>query len=628
MLANNTTGSALGSGMATVTNLGVLGGNGFVAAATVNNGGTISPGASATGLANLTVTSLTFGEGATYLWQIGAAAGTAGVNWDLITVESWSDLASSLNPVTIKVDSKGVTPTGWNPATARDWVILQPSSNYGFNASNFALDTTAFSGSVQGIFSLYADASGAVHLAYTPAADIVINVPSGTQSQADAGYSTLTGARGVVKIGNGELVVDNPLNDYQGSTKVLAGTLSISVDAANGLGALGTSSTATYLGNTTGNSNATFNINMNGVMMSRDLVVQAGSSGVKTIGTTLTSGAASYQGDITLQDSAVLSAASGSSIAFGGDFSGNGGVTLNGPGSFTLGGIGTYAGATTVNTPVLALNGPAFGTNTVTFATAMALDNTSGSDITLSSCPQNWNADFEFIGSAGLNLGSGPVTMSGSRSVTVDAGTLVVGGPIAGNGGLTKLGAGALVLDGSTSSTYTGGTTNSAGVLVVNGTATLGDGTGTLVAGRRQPALHRVAYGHPAGQPGADDRRYHHLWHQPDRANLSALLRDVYRPCRQHAQDRQQGLDQHRLRACACKAPGTLTGPSSWATPAFDRRGHDQPTSVLQRRQHARADRQRAYLRSGLGSPRECHPQHWRLDHLHRRKTPSPGRRT
>jgi len=481
LLANNTTGWALGSGMATVTNLGILGGNGFVAAATVNKGGTISPGASATGLGKLTVTGFTLGEGATYLWQIGAAAGTAGVNWDLITVDYWTDMASSLNPVTIKVDSQGVIPTGWNPATARDWVILQPASNFGFNPANFALDTTAFTGSVQGIFSLYADANGAVHLAYTPAADIVINVPSGTQSQADAGYATLTGAQGVAKIGNGELVVDNPLNDYQGSTKVLAGTLSISVDAANGMGALGTSSTATYVGNTTGDSNATFNINVNGVTMSRDLVVQAGSTGVKTIGTTVAGGIATYSGDVTLQDNAVLSAVPGSAITFSGDFSGNGGVTLNGPGSFTLGGIGTYAGETTVNTPVLTLVGPAFGTNTVTLAAAMTLDNTSGSDIILSSCPQNWNADFEFIGSAGLNLGGGPVSLNGNRTVTVDAGTLVVGGPISGNGGLTKRGAGALALTSATASTYTGGTTNLEGVLVVNGTATLGDGTGTLL---------------------------------------------------------------------------------------------------------------------------------------------------
>ncbi len=481
LLANNSTGSALGSGMATVTNLGVLGGNGFVTTATVNRGGIISPGASSTNLANLTVTSLTFGEGATYLWQIGAATGTAGVNWDLITVDSWSDWASSANPVTIKVDSRGVTPTGWNSGIARDWVILQPSSNSGFNASNFALDTTAFTGSVQGIFALYADSNGAIHLTYTPAADIVINVASGTQSQSDAGYATLTGAQGVAKIGNGELVVDNPMNDYQGSTKVLAGTLSISVDAANASGALGSSATATYVGNTTGNTNAAFNINVSGVTMSRDMVVQAGSSGTKTIGTTITSGSASYLGDITLQDSAVLSAPTGSSILFSGNFSGDGGLALNGPGSFTMSGIGTYAGPTTVNTPVLALNGPAFGTNTVTIASALTLDNTGGSPVTLNTARQNWNADIEFIGSGNLNLGAGQVTLSGDRTVKVNAGTLVAGGRIIGNGGLTKTGPGTLYLAGASASSYTGGTTNLEGVLAINGTATFGNGAGPLV---------------------------------------------------------------------------------------------------------------------------------------------------
>ena len=485
LLANNTTGSALGSGAVTVTNLGILGGNGaIVASTTVTRGGTVAPGAAVNTIANLNISDLVLDQGAVYQWQIAAATGTAGTAWDLITISSsWWESATSGNPITIKVDSRGVTPTGWSPGTARDWVILQSSYNPGFNANDWALDTTAFAGPVSGIFSLYVDSGGSLHLTYTPAADIVINVASGTKTQTEAGYGTLTGSQGVAKVGNGELVLDNSYNDYLGSTKVLAGMLSISVDAANGSGALGNSSTATYLGNTTGNSNATFNINVSGVTMSHDIVVQAGSSGTKTIGTTLSSGTATYLGDIALQDSAILSAAAGSSVTFGGNFSGNGGVTLNGPGSFELDGTGAYAGTTTVNTPVLTFKGPAFGTNTITFATAMTLDNTSGADVVLNSAPQNWNADFEFLGSAGLYLGSGPVTMSGSRNVTVDAGTLVVGGPIGGNGGLTKRGAGALSLTATTASTYTGGTTNLQGVLVVNDTATLGDGTGALVLG-------------------------------------------------------------------------------------------------------------------------------------------------
>ena len=493
LLASNTTGSALGSGPVTVSGVGVLGGNGSIVVSpntvTVTTGGTVSPGTSSTNIANLSIDSLTLSSGANYLWQIAAATGTAGVNWDLITVSSWTDGASSANPITIKVDSRGVTPTGWSPGTARDWVILQSSSTPGYySAGDFTLDTTAFSGSVAGIFGLSVDTGGSLHLTYTPAADIVINVASGTKTQTEASYAILTGAQGVVKIGNGELVLDNPLNDYLGSTKVLAGTLSLSVDAANGSpGALGNSSTATYLGNTTGNSNATLNINVAGVAMSHSIVVQSGSSGVKTIGTTLTSGAANYFGDIALQDSAVLSAAAGSSILFSGDFSGNGGLTLNGPGAFNMGGpgTGTYAGPTTVNTPVLNFNGPAFGTNTVTFVNAIALDNTTipTAGLTLNNCPQNWNGNLEFIGSADLNLGSGPVTISSNRSLTIDNGNFVVGGPIAGNGGLTKLGAGTLRLLAATPSTYTGGTTNLGGYIWINGTDTFGDGTGTLLLG-------------------------------------------------------------------------------------------------------------------------------------------------
>ncbi|HSA09618.1 MAG TPA: autotransporter-associated beta strand repeat-containing protein [Candidatus Paceibacterota bacterium] len=483
LLANNTTGSALGSGTVTVTNVGILGGNGIVdAGVTVTRGGTISPGAAAASIGNLTISYPTWDQGAVYHWEIASATGSAGTAWDLITVQYASDTASTLNPVTIKVDSRGVTPTGWNPAVARDWIIVQSSLNAGFNPGNFAIDTTAFSGVVAGIFGLYADSNGSIHLTYTPAEDIVINVASGTKTQTEAGYAQLTGDQGLAKTGNGELVLDNPSNDYAGSTKVLAGTLSINQDAANGSGTLGSGSSATYLGDTSGTSNAMFNINVNGISMYRDIVVRAGSTGTKTIGTTLASATVNYLGDITFQDSATLSSPAGSSVLFGGDLSGDGGVTLNGPGALTLGGIGTYAGPTAVNTPTLNLTGPAFGTNEVTYATATTLDNTSGADVVLHNSPQNWNSDLEFVGSAGLYLGSGPVTLGGDRKVTVDAATLVVSGPIGGNGGLTKLGDGALALRGPASS-YTGGTTNLAGWLVLNGTATLGDGTGTFVLG-------------------------------------------------------------------------------------------------------------------------------------------------
>ena len=488
LFANNASGSALGSGAVTVTNLGTLAGSGSVVASTaVSLNGTISPGSTSSNIATLAVSDLTLGAGANYIWQIAAATGVAGTAWDLVACSSsWTDAGVSSNVITIKVDSQGVVPTGWNAGTARDWVILQSGTANGFDATHFALDTTAFSGTVSGIFSLSV-VSGSLHLVYTPASDTVINVATGvsqTQGQVSpTPYPKLTGAVGVTKVGNGEVILTNSLNDYQGSTKIYAGTVSAAVDALNGAaGALGSGSTAVLLGNTLGNSNATLNINVAGVTVGRSVVVQSGSSGVKTLGTTVSSGAATYSGDLTLQDSATLNAVTGGSVLFSGNITGTGGVSLGGGGSITLSAVNSYSGTTLLTGGTLNLNAKALGTNTFTISGVSTLDNTSGASVTLYDCPQNWNANFIFTGSTNLNLGAGAVTMNSNRTVTVSNSLLTVGGTIAGVGfGLTKAGEGELLLGAPTTNSYTGGTTNLAGILAINGTATFGDGTGPLV---------------------------------------------------------------------------------------------------------------------------------------------------
>jgi autotransporter-associated beta strand protein len=486
LFANNAAGSALGSGTVTVTNQGTLGGNGSVVAPTaINLNGTISPGSTSSNIANLAVSDLTLNPGANFIWQISAATGVAGTAWDLITCSSgWTDAASSGNPVTIKVDSQGLVPTGWSSGTARDWVLIQSSSATGFDASHFALDTTSFSGTIGGVFGLSVVANS-LHLVYTPAADTIINVPSGSVTQGQTSptpYPNINVAGGIVKVGNGEVVLTNSLNSYPGSTKIYAGTASLAVDALNGSGAFGASATAVQLGNTTGNSNATLNINTAGVTMGRSVVVQSGSSGVKTIGTTVASGDATYSGDVTLQDNATLNAAAGGSATFGGNFTGTGGITLGGGGTITMSAVNSYGGLTTLTGGTLNLNAKALGTNTFTISAVSTLDNTSAGSVTLNDSPQNWNANFSFAGTTNLNLGAGPVTMNASRTLTISNSTLTVGGTIAGAGfGLTKAGAGRLSLAAGTNSTYTGGTTNLAGLIAINGTATFGDGTGPLV---------------------------------------------------------------------------------------------------------------------------------------------------
>jgi autotransporter-associated beta strand protein len=504
LLANNTTGSALGSGEVIVTNTGTLGGNGMIEAATTRavQGGTISPGATANEVGTLRISNLTWGEDAVYQWQIASVSGVPGTAWDLIACDYWGDEASSTDPVTIKVDSLGTTPSGWNAAVARDWVILQSSFSGGFNPLNFAVSSTGFKGALAGNFGLYVDASGSLHLTYTPYPDLVINVAAGlSKTQTEAGHPVISGAQGLNKTGAGELILDNAGNDYQSSTKVLAGTLSIADSAANGMGTLGVSSSALYLGDTSGSAEATFNISAPYALMSRDLVVQAGSSGVKTISSTVTSGQVDYNGDLTLLDSAVLSAATDGTLVYRGDMTGDGGLTLAGGGTLTLLGEGTYNGPTTVNASLLNLNGPAFGTNTITYNNALKMDNTSGADVVLHTAPQLWSADIEFLGTGNLDLGAGPVTLAGNRTLKVDASTLVIGGAVHGDGGLTKTGLGILALRAATPSSYTGGTTNLEGTLALGSTATLGESTSPLVLAGGQLLFTGEHASHPLANP-------------------------------------------------------------------------------------------------------------------------------
>ena len=150
--------------------------------------------------------------------------------------------------------------------------------------------------------------------------------------------------------------------------------------------------------------------------------------------------------------------------------SGSGAVTLSAP---------SYVPFTTLNSGTLNLNQAfavnGYGGSTLTI-NGGTLDNTTGGAIALWSGTLNihWNGDFAFGGTQPLSLGDNPVTLGGNRQVTVNAGTLTVGGAI-GDGGfnysLTKTGSGTLTLSGA--NTYKGNTTVNAGTLVLNNNARL-----------------------------------------------------------------------------------------------------------------------------------------------------------
>ena len=124
------------------------------------------------------------------------------------------------------------------------------------------------------------------------------------------------------------------------------------------------------------------------------------------------------------------------------------------------------------------------------------LANTSGAALTLSTNnAQYWNADFTYAGANDLNLGTGNVSLSGSRTVTVASNTLTVGGAISGGSGdsLTKAGMGTLVLAGS--DTYSGGTTINAGILQAGNANALGPATNSLTVASGTLDTHGFSIG-------------------------------------------------------------------------------------------------------------------------------------
>lgn len=144
-----------------------------------------------------------------------------------------------------------------------------------------------------------------------------------------------------------------------------------------------------------------------------------------------------------------------------------------GSGIQTLSGANVHSGGSTLGGGVLNIkNASALGTGTFTISSG-SFDNTTGSDLTLAgNIPQSWSGDFTYIGSKGMNLGSGAVTLSATRTVAVLTNTLTVGGAISGaTFGLTKNGAGLLVLTGASS--YSGATTVNGGSLIVNNPGSL-----------------------------------------------------------------------------------------------------------------------------------------------------------
>src|SRR4029077_17403213 len=318
------------------------------------------------------------------------------------------------------------------------------------------------------------DASGSGAVNFTNTGSMGLNSQTGTRTLTltgtNTGSNTLaaivgdnTGATSLVKNGAGTWSLTGT-NTYSGGTTINAGTLNINNASALGTGTftiaggsnaiidnttaspitLSTNNAQAWNGDFTFTGTKNLNLGTGAVTMNASRIVTV-SGGTLTVG-----------GPISGATFGITKAGTGTLILNGVVGTNSGAVTMNSnSGTRTLAGNNTYTGGTTLNGgSTLNINAAgtsstnsAIGTGTLTI-NGGTIDNTSGSAITLATNnAQAWNGDFTFAGSNNLNLGTGAVTMNASRTITVNGGTLTVGGPISGaTFGITKAGAGTMVL--------------------------------------------------------------------------------------------------------------------------------------------------------------------------------------
>ncbi|MFI5377705.1 MAG: autotransporter-associated beta strand repeat-containing protein, partial [Tepidisphaerales bacterium] len=256
---------------------------------------------------------------------------------------------------------------------------------------------------------------------------------------------------GITKAGPGTLYLAGTANTYTGGTTVNGGILRINAD-----GSLGPVSGAlTFTGNSTLQAGAPVTLSAG-----RTVSINTGVTGMVD--------------------------PNGNAVTEPGIISGGGtlGVTGSSGGALTLNAANTYTGGTLLAGATLNLgNAAALNTGRLTI-TGGALDNTTGSAMVLANnIPMTWNGNFAFVGTNDLDMGTGAVSLNGTSKVTVNAGTLTVGGAIGGSNSLTKDGPGVLKLTAAES--YTGTTAIDNGTLRTtvdqNLTGTLNFGSATTV---------------------------------------------------------------------------------------------------------------------------------------------------
>ena len=212
---------------------------------------TLAPG---TGPGTLTLGNVMWNAGGNYNWQMLSGSGGAGAadTWDLLaSTGTLAIAATSSSPFQLNLWTlSGTAPDTSGPAydflpaqLSYIWPIAAATGGIsGFASDRFVINTAAANGTggfandlAGGSFSV-AQLGNTLALVFTSTAAapaITINVSSGTQTQAQAGWPLLSGTFPVTKTGSGTLVVDQA-NTLTGSTAVQGGRLQLASGAALG----------------------------------------------------------------------------------------------------------------------------------------------------------------------------------------------------------------------------------------------------------------------------------------------------------------------------------------------------------------------------------------------------------
>ena len=220
-----------------------------------------------------------------------------------------------------------------------------------------------------------------------------------------------------------------------------------------------------------------FNDSIGPLTLSASRVITGGGVATLAGNVTVTNGAASMEGKVSLLGVCVFTVSPASALGLAADVSGSGGLTKMGAGSIFLSGSNSFAGVTTINEGTL-LTDTGYGLGATNNGTIVA----AGADLRLRYGAQVGQEPLTLSGGGYSNLGvlsgiygsnswAGPITLAASaRLATFQASDyLYLGGVIGGTGDVTVDGPGTVVMAAPSANTHSGNT------IVTNGTLLMGN---------------------------------------------------------------------------------------------------------------------------------------------------------